>query len=305
MQFYKYTNISTSKLILQNQTMRWSSPIVFNDIEECQFVPFTKDRIANSYKKYQDILTECAKGNLPLDYDSYSVGTKLIVNLLQMNAGGSRFSPESIAEILTKVSGNFDENYRNFINVALVKCFRVLCVTTEFDNSLMWAHYADQHHGCVVEFEELFNTEPRGLRKGFVRYHENLDPASDPLAILLHGETKEITDLLIKDVLFSKRTVWSYEKEYRLVFTESFGQITTKLDMSTNNRSIEVKNQAEAQYTDVAFPLGAIKSITFGARAEKNDIEQILNIIKNKGYLCRLYQMKMREGRMLRTELGT
>ncbi|MEI6544978.1 MAG: DUF2971 domain-containing protein [Methylococcales bacterium] len=283
--------------------MRWSSPVVFNDIEECQFVPFTKDRISSAYKKYQEILTECAKGNLTPNYDSYSDVTKLIVSLLQITTGNDKFSAENLAEMMKKVSGSLEDDHRNFVNVALIKCFRVLCVTTEFDNNLMWAHYADQHHGCVLEFEEFFNNEPPGLRKGFVRYHENLEPTSNLLDNLLYGDTKEVTELLIKDVVFSKRTSWNYEKEYRFLFSESFGEITAKIDMVTNNRTISVKNQPETLYTDVAFSIGAIKSITFGARATKSDIEQIFDILTNKSCVCSLYQMQMRDGRMIRTDL--
>jgi hypothetical protein len=222
---------------------------------------------------------------------------------LKITAGSNTLSAENISEIFKKVSGNLDDDYRNFVNAALIKCFRVLCVTSEFDNNLMWAHYADQHHGCVLEFKELFGNEPRGLRKGFVRYHENLEPASNPLDILLYGETKEVTELLIQDVVFSKRTSWSYEKEYRLSFNENFGQITTEIDMATSNRKIVVKNQSETGHTDVAFPLDGIKSITFGARTAKNDVAQIFRILTDKSYTCSFYQMQMRDGRMIRTDL--
>jgi hypothetical protein len=283
--------------------MRWSSPVAFNDIEECQFVPFTEDRITSAYKEYQQILIECAKGNSTSNYEYYSNVTKMIISLLKITAGPNAFSVENLAQIMEKVSGNFGDDFRSHVNVALIKCFRVLCVTTDFDNNLMWAHYGDQHHGCVLELEEFFNNQPRGLRKGFVRYHENLEPASNPLDILLFGETKEVTELLIQDVVFSKRTSWNYEKEYRYLFNESFGEITTRIDMATNNRTIVVKDQSEVQYTDVPFSLSAIKSITFGARAEKNDVEQILGILTNKGCACSLYQMQMRNGRMVRTAL--
>ncbi len=283
--------------------MRWSSPVVFNDIEECQFVPFTKDRISAAYKQYQEILIECAKGNLTPNYEYYSGVTKLIISLLKITTDGGAFSGENLGTMMKMISGNLDDDFRNYVNIAMIKCFRVLCVTADYDNNLMWAHYADQHHGCVLELEEFFNNEPRGLREGFVRYHENLEPASSPLDILLCGETKEVRELLIKDVVFSKRTSWNYEKEYRYLFNESFGEITTRIDIATNDREIFVKGQSEVQYADVPFSLKAIKSITFGARATSNDVEQILEIVTKNGCACSFYQMQMQDGRMVRIDL--
>lgn len=303
MTFYKYTNIPTAKLIIENQTMRWSSPVVFNDIEECQFVPFTKERIAHAYKRYQEILVECAKGNLTQNYDSYSDVTKMIVSLLKITSRTNALTAENLAEIMKKVPGNFDGDFRQYVNAALIKCLRVLCVTTDFENKLMWAHYADQHYGCVLELDDFFDKEPRGLRAGYVRYHENLEPASNPLDILLCGETKEATTSLIEDVVFSKRTLWNYENEYRYLFNESFGEITTTIDMAPNNRTIKVKNQSEVLYTDVPFSLDAIKSITFGVRANRKDIDQISGILIDKGSAAGFYQMQMQDGHMVRTDL--
>ena len=156
MTFYKFTSIPTAKVILENETMRWSSPVVFNDLEECQFVPFTKELISSAHKKYQEILNECAKGNFPPDFDSYSDVTKSIVSVLQLTRGNDAFTSVNLAEIMKRISGNIEDDYRNFVNTALIRCFRMLCVTTEYDNNLMWAHYADQHRGCVLELDDFF-----------------------------------------------------------------------------------------------------------------------------------------------------
>jgi hypothetical protein len=303
MTFYKYTSIPTAKLMLENETVRWSSPVVFNDIEECQFVPFTEEAISSAYKKYQEILINCAAGTSPSEYESYTDVTKMIVGLLRVTRGSGAMSAEHLAEMMEKVSGNLGQNYREFVNAALVRCFRVMCLTTEHDNALMWAHYADQHRGCVLELEEFFRSEPRGFRRGFVRYHENLEPTSDPLKILLYGETKEATDSLINDVVFSKRTSWGYEKEYRLLFNESFGEITTKVDMATNQRTIATRYQSEIPYTDVAFCPKSIKSIAFGARAGRNEIECLSKMLVEKRRDIGLYRMEMRDGRLLRADL--
>jgi hypothetical protein len=305
MTFYKYTSLPTANLILGNESMRWSSPLTFNDIEECQFAPFTENAISEAYEKYRRVLMECAAGNTSPDYKSYSEITKLTIGLLQIANKRGSLSAECFAEIMKKTSGNFGDNFREYVNAALIRCLRVLCVTTEYDNSLMWAHYGDQHRGCVLQLDGFFNDNLRGLRAGYIRYHENLAPTSDSLNILLCGETKKSTDSLIEDVVFSKRSSWSYEREYRFVFYESFGEITVKVDMATNQRTIATRGQPETLYTDVAFCPKFIKSIVFGARAEPRDIDRLSKLLTDKNGDAGLYQMQMRDGRLIRIELAS
>ncbi|MBE2165781.1 DUF2971 domain-containing protein [Acinetobacter oleivorans] len=303
MSFYKYTSISTANIVLKNKSLRWSSPVLFNDLEECQYTPFTKDQYLSAFEKYIEILTQCAKGQSHYDTTKFSDVTQLTIRVMQLSMQSGTFDVKGIAESMLSMSTNFDSDYRDYINKALIRCFRILCVTGRYDNNLMWAHYADQHNGCVIELEQLYVEEPRLLRQNHVRYHENLEPLSNPIDMLLYGETKEIRDLMIKDVIFSKRTNWSYEEEYRLLFSESFGEITTTLDTQTKEKKLDIKYQSESLFTDVNIPKESIKSIIFGARTSSEDIENIEKTLSENDYVIDLYQMKMIDGKLLKEKL--
>ncbi|EHQ26165.1 DUF2971 domain-containing protein [Mucilaginibacter paludis] len=304
MSFYKYTNISTASLVLKNKSLRWSSPLIFNDLEECQFTPFTKEQYASSYKAYFKILTECAKGQSDYNINELSDASRLIIEVMRVSMNDVVFNTSYFEEVVLKTFSNPESDYRDFINAALIKCFRVLCVTEKYDNNLMWAHYADQHYGCIIEFDSVYLKKPRLLREGYVRYHENLQPQSNPLDIFLYGETEETRDLLIRDVAFSKRTSWNYEKEYRFMFFENFGEITTSINMQTNLKETAVKNQSEALFTDVSISKESVKSIIFGVRTNDEDVKKVLEILTENDYQCNLYQMKMRNGCMVKEELS-
>lgn len=307
MSFYKYTNISTATLVLRNKSLRWSSPLIFNDLEECQFTPFTKEQHISSYNAYIKILTECAEGRLIYNINKFSEISQQIIQVMRISMKQGTFDTNDtkhFSEVMLNMASNPESNYREFINTAFIKCFRILCVTEKDDNSLMWAHYADSHYGCVIEFESLYTEKPRFLREGYVRYHENLQPRSNPLDMLLYGETEEVRDLMIRDVAFSKRTSWSYENEYRLMFTESYGEITTKVDMQTQIKDIVVKYQSDELFTDVGIPKESVKSIIFGARTTEKDIQTILEVLSENDYKCKLLQMKMKDGRMIKEELN-
>ncbi|WP_060989547.1 DUF2971 domain-containing protein [Photobacterium leiognathi] len=295
MNFFKYTTIDTAKIVLENETLRWSSPLLFNDIEECQFTPFTEEQHALAFENYYKVLVDCAKGRLFYDYYRFSEITHQLISAVKLMIATDKLDDFDYSELLDLID-NPKEGHREYINKGLVNVFRILCVTTEYDNPLMWAHYGDQHYGCALEFEKLYEDKPRKLKEGFVRYHDNLEPLSNPMDMLLFGETEEVHNLMLQDIIFSKRTFWSYEKEYRLMFAESYGQISTSLNFQSGERTFEVSHQTDEQHTDIPFPFESLKSITFGARTQRGDIERILTTLQEKQYYCDLYQFSMVDG---------
>ena len=226
MSYFKYTTLNTTKLIIENKSLRWSSPLQFNDIEECQFVPYTKENYSKSIKEYLEIITKIAKGEkLNFDYKKFSDITHMLIGTIQISLNQGTFDSSIFGEQTFNTISDPEADYRDYINRGLIRIFRILCVTNKYDNKLMWAHYGDQHYGCVIGFSKVYIDKPYNLKEGNVEYHENLNPKTNTLDLLLYGETQELRDLIIKDVIFSKRLDWHYEEEYRLLFAESFGQI--------------------------------------------------------------------------------
>lgn len=300
MTYYKYTTTSTTELVLKNKSLRWSSPLIFNDIGECQFTPFTEEQFLRSTETYKKILEQCASGCLIFDFNKFSEQTKLLISTIAMCKRNGTAVPPFSEELLV----NHGRMHRDYINTGLINCFRILCVTSTFDNQTMWAYYADQHYGCVIELDSVYLKKPHQLREGKVRYHENIEPLSNPLDMFLYGETPEVKELMVKDIIFSKGSKWNHEEEYRFMFSENFGQISFKLDMQTNEFETTAVNQAENSYTDVPIPKNSIKSIIFGARTNKEEIEKIIRIVSEQRFNCKLYQMKMENGSLVKVSLN-
>lgn len=300
MTYYKYTTTSTAELVLKHKSLRWSSPLIFNDIEECQFTPFTEEQFLRSAETYKKILEQCANGCLIFDLSKFSEQTRLLINAIAMCKRNGTTVPSFSEELLM----NHGRMHRDYINKGLLNCFRILCVTSTFDNQLMWAYYADQHYGCVIELDRVYMEKPHQLREGKVRYHENIEPLSNPLDMFLYGETPEVKELMVKDIIFSKRSNWDHEEEYRFMFSENFGQISIKLDMQTNKFETTAENQAENSYSDVPISKDSIKSIIFGARTSSEEIEKIVRIVSEQEFDCKLYQMKMENGVLMKVSLS-
>lgn len=292
MNYFKYTTFDTTKLIIENKTIRWSSPLKFNDIEECQFVPYSKESFEMANREYFDILIKIAKGkNLEIDYDRLSPITHMIIAMIRISIEQNTFDSSNIIDNVLNLASNPEADYREYINKGLIRVFRILCVTAKFDNRLMWAHYGAEHYGCVIELSKLYVNKPRGLKEGRVDYHENLYPKTNSLDILLYGETPEIRDLMIQDVIFSKRSIWNYEEEFRLMYSENFGNIKFEHNFQTNEKSLTASNQTDQLFTDVSIDKDFIESITFGARVTEEKILEMKEHLKSNDINCNLYKM--------------
>lgn len=101
-------------------------------------------------------------------------------------------------------------------HVAFTQDFRdlgVISLTETRDNLLMWAHYADNHHGMAVEYDlrHPFFTELDGkaerLAPVVYRKQRSWDLYPDPT-------NPELVDLY--GILFEKSDEWIYEKEHRV-----------------------------------------------------------------------------------------
>lgn len=292
MNYFKYTTFDTTKLIIENKTIRWSSPLKFNDIEECQFVPYSKESFERANREYFEILEKIAKGeNVDIDYEKLKPISHMLIEMIRLSIERNTFNSSNIVDDVLNLVSNPEADYREYINKVLIRVFRILCVTAKFDNKLMWAHYGNQHYGCVIELSKLYINKPNGLREGRVDYHENLYPKTNSLDVLLYGETPEIRDLMIQDVIFSKRSIWNYEEEYRLMYSENFGNIRFEHNFQTNEKSLIASNQTDQLFTDVPISEDFIKSITFGVRVTDEKIKEMKEHLKSNNINCKLFKM--------------
>lgn len=82
--------------------------------------------------------------------------------------------------------------------------FGVICLSKRVDNQLMWAHYANSHRGCALEFEaSLFGSPPHEV---FYR--------SDRPQVLFSPNSLSAG---VPDFLRIKSLDWAYEEELRYI----------------------------------------------------------------------------------------
>ncbi|WP_458724952.1 DUF2971 domain-containing protein [Pseudomonas mandelii] len=149
------------------------------------------------------------------------------------------------------------------------------------DEILMWSHYADNHKGFCIGFENLHQNTTPVTKPLPINYTDQYTDLSSPELILefykkMYGQYISLPDALWKKkylelgketkflddqrggiaVLTDKYEKWSYEQEFRLIDQKGFGLRP--------------------------FNSICLKTITFGLRTSSHDIETIVSICKNK-----------------------
>ena len=180
------------------------------------------------------------------------------------------------------------------LGISLYRENGIISFTETKDNLLMWAHYANQHQGVVVEFDTSNNFFSHGSSND-----EKLQ------RVLYRKERlKECTDFLMEPY-FHKSDEWSYEKEHRLLvslysaskylihknqvseliesqhfykdelidFNDQFKQVK-EIGNITSNSSIMAMFE---------LPKESIKSVTFGCRATKSFKENAVKNLQKQG----------------------
>jgi len=226
MSFFKYVSIETLEKILAG-SIRLTQPGAFND-------PF--ELAVEVYNPYVG-----RKENASLYFDALSPARNIKEFLLP-----TEFSDDNCNDV-------FARELRGKIDNAV----GMLCVTKNPSSHLMWAHYACEYSGAVIEFEEshdflqgIFEIEYIEKRP---KFHMDYFLAGVPLPI---------SELCIKS------SEWSYEKEWRLA------------RLLKDCKKIKTSGGKYDIYT-MEIPLDAIKSVTLGERCKLDDAKKTYHKLKN------------------------
>lgn len=150
----------------------------------------------------------------------------------------------------------------------------IFSLTRSHENLLMWAHYADEHRGAVVEIDiaapEFVAPSVSGQEAREVRY------SSSRPRLLLEDEVRF-------EPFFTKSPQWAYEEEYRIV---------RRLKDAT-----EVESTAGDGYPVRVFscPSHCIRSVIVGQRFYKNRMD-LIGAIRDR--LMQLKHILVRQARL-------
>jgi hypothetical protein len=200
---YKYCDFNGFDILL-NSRLKASSFDELNDPFELQFGPDTDKALTGMRGVFEspehiEALKEfLVEQGIPFNKDS-------IEDVL---AKGSEHRVKNTSEIIKSIRDGWRLN------------MGVICLSRTNDSVQMWSHYADNHKGIVVGFDENeISKDPRAL----VEIDYKAEMVRLPVAFS-QKELQSLTPLykqLLVDVLRTKEQGWAYEKEVRVYSTKT------------------------------------------------------------------------------------
>lgn len=221
--FFKYAAPDTALAILRSKSVRYSSPLRFNDPFDVQSGLHFGFDIDGLHGKIIDKLAELAAAPAEPTIDAEDPWGKIVM-LCREYFPTHGFPADRWREMTASVFAQLIDNIRDTQSKYqahwknMLPGMRVFCVSEERDNLLMWAHYAKDHTGVVFEFlslPEIDNPLSVARRVEYVRSPPPFFSESEWIASILSLSRFDI-EALNRRYVYYKSCHWRYEKEWRV-----------------------------------------------------------------------------------------
>jgi hypothetical protein len=266
---------------LNHQTLRWSSPHLFND-------PFEPNHSYSPDITHQKLLTGLIKEAMIMLFGPTEPTGKAnrLVAAISRWRDEERFSSEEEAEqvlkqLLNQVAEHQQEDIDRFLSKwqQFAKALRICCFSDKPDNLTCWQHYADNHQGIALRFASGEGTSLKDPQR--VSYK------SQPLPLtslkqqidIAYGKAHSSDNHEFKDNLLTKNKVNNNEREWRC-----FGS------------DISQQNDPQHWYNDVKFVSSELQAVYLGLSCEQQHREAISQLIKNQYSKTKIYQAQIIPG---------
>ena len=221
--FFKYAAPDTALEVLRSKSVRYSSPLRFNDPFDVQSGLHFDFNIDDLHGNLIDKLAELSAAAIEPNIDREDPWGKIVM-LCREYFPTHGFPKDRWRETTASVFAQLIDEIRD-IQAKYQKHWeymlpgmRVFCVSEERDNLLMWAHYAKDHTGVVFEFLSLPELEnPLSVARK-VEYVSSPPPffsESEWLENILSLSRFDI-ETLNRRYVYYKSYHWRYEKEWRV-----------------------------------------------------------------------------------------
>jgi len=210
----------TAEIVLRNNTLRWSSPLLFND-------PFDVPRELAHGLKPRAIKKAIINYHLELyrnppdDISNLDPKIQFLVNTIK-----TANSDQLINDIESDLRSSLSEDAPDSSNLDVfrdhwrqqIQEMRILCLCESHEKTSMWYHYADKYRGAVIEFlcTEDVDTPWRIAEPIEYTDENHLVSTSEGWAKLLSMEQEKALKKLFDASVYTKSTDWSYEYEWRI-----------------------------------------------------------------------------------------
>ena len=217
--FYKYASASTAYKIIDTKTIKCSSPLIFND----PFDTLLELRYSFELKNFPRLLLDRIR-DMVLDQSiKIPMTTTYGIMLNEMRKHRENYiypvpyealKPD-LMSVMKQGETVLKEEERKWHSY--LKDYRIFCVSEEYDNLLMWAHYADNHKGAVLRFKCVPELDSAFCAAIKVKYQKDKPTLGTFDQVFNNHMGLDDIDFVKKneDMIYIKNDHWQYEKEWR------------------------------------------------------------------------------------------
>ncbi len=273
---FKYATAKTATAILASRSLRYSSPVLFNDPFDVprEFdLGFTFEELRTAIvKRFEDYLNGNGTPGTPASRKLLSVmrdrmnEKPVSVMLAELEVFVTVFVKQAFSDMKSSFQRDWD---------ARIPGMRICCFSDTESSAAMWAHYCDQHGGAVLEFDSSDERDSVSLLAQPVIYQSSKPALPDVSVWARHtlGEAERDWDLYLNEYFFAKTPEWSYEREYRV---------------STHKNKTE-----EGLFSDYVFHAHDLRGVVLGAEMKAEDEARIRLIVRVKYPHAHLYRSRI------------
>ncbi len=205
--FYKYLSPQAAEAVLNSGRLRWSSPLEFDDPAEFRRLPRFDPSLEQVGRDAAGILFEVAIQTRIVDEARLCPKARKLILAIRLLVASGR-GRESILQGLGTVGEGaddcFERELRRFVE-AMVEDARVLCVTVDPDNDVLWEQYAEDRRGAMLEFRHLPEYSTPLLAAKPVTYASDLPIVGSGVDLLLFGDTGELRERCLESIVYTKK----------------------------------------------------------------------------------------------------
>lgn len=214
----KYVTAATAIAILSTQTVRLSSPLLFNDPFDVQ-----REWEGLEFDELEDAIIERFRAYFRGEATPSNPAALKLLQLArddEVDARDERFfnTMRIFLRAMRKPMEGFLSDFKAAWKERLPN-LRIMCFSEDPASAAMWAHYSANHTGVVLQFASSDERDSVWLLAEPVIYQQKKPslPSASEWARAFMGETELDWDIVLREYQFVKDPQWSWEKEYRVV----------------------------------------------------------------------------------------
>ncbi|MEE8056234.1 MAG: DUF2971 domain-containing protein [Pseudomonadales bacterium] len=279
----KFCSAETGLKILNSQSLRWSSPHLFND-------PFEPDHNSEPDFTPETLLKGMIKEAISMLFGPSEPSGKSnrLVAAIARWRDEERFGSEDEAEVvlnqlLSQVARQQQEAIDDYLSTwrQFARSLRICTFSDKPANMFAWQRYADNHAGIALRFSAGDDTAlPETHRMLYSPNPPVVTSLKQQIAIT-YGKEPELSNKNFLEKLMTKNKAINVEREWRCFSTESG---STDAD-------------EQLWYTNKKFSTPELKAIYLGLATSRQTRDEVIKLVKEKYKRTKVYQAEALKGR--------